>query len=74
MNVFDSLVSLVVVISVIGLIYWIGAVVSLVRAKTLPPTTRAVWALTICSVPILGALLWFWIGKEDAKALGKVDQ
>ena len=44
----------------------IGALVSLYRAEA-DGTTKAVWVLIVVMAPLLGAALWFVIGRSQAR-------
>jgi len=47
------------------LILWVWALVDLLRSSFADQTNKLIWTLVIIFLPLLGALLYFWIGQEQ---------
>ena len=63
-----AIASTLQIINALLLIVWvIMAVVTLfqLRGKNLPATPKAIWALIILGIPILGAVAFFIVKPED---------
>lgn len=46
---------------------WVWAFISIARADSVSGTERAVWVLIVIVAPLLGALLWFAIGRGRSR-------
>lgn len=42
----------------------VAALVSIVRSPSYTPALKALWVLGIIAVPLIGAVLWFAIGRK----------
>jgi hypothetical protein len=56
--------ALIVLVMIAIAVLWISAIVSITRAEQASGTERAVWILIVVLAPLLGALLWFAVGRR----------
>ena len=54
----------VVILSVVLLIPFLLAVVSIARSRTASGLEKAIWVLIVLLFPLIGAILWFVIGRR----------
>ena len=59
---------------VLNTILFIAALVSIARNKIHTTGGTIVWALIVLSVPVLGAILWFLVGRRDTSSAPLRDQ
>lgn len=58
-------------IVLILLIPFILAVVSIARSRTASGVEKAVWVLIVLLFPLIGAILWFVIGRRASRGAGR---
>lgn len=51
---------------VLNAVLFIAALVSIARNKTHTTGGTIVWALIVLSIPVLGSILWFLVGRRDS--------
>ncbi len=56
------------VISLIGLVLWIWALIDALRNPALSDTQRVVWVLVIFFTQILGAIVYFAVGRKSSRS------
>ena len=61
-------VLLMFVIGLLGLIFWVWMLVHAIQNKGLSDTERIIWVLVIIFVNLLGAFIYFLVGKPKAPA------
>ena len=47
-----------------GVVLFVVALVSIARNRTYSSGGTVVWALIVLALPVLGPVLWFWIGRQ----------
>jgi uncharacterized RDD family membrane protein YckC len=61
---FGPLLIFLIALGVAGTVFWIWALVDVIRNPTLDDSTRIVWVLVILCTHLLGAILYFLIGRS----------
>lgn len=54
----------VLILSIVLLIPFLLAIVSIARSRTASGLEKAVWVLIVLIFPLIGAILWFVIGRR----------
>ena len=54
-----------VVISLLALAGWIGALVSILRGEFKGHHDKLIWVLVVVFLPVIGSLLYFFIGRAQ---------
>ena len=57
-----------VLIGLVGLVFWIWMLVHAIQNKGLSDTERILWVLVIIFVNLLGAIVYFFVGRPRAPA------
>lgn len=55
-------------------VLFIAALVSIARNRIHTSGGTIVWALIVLSVPVLGSILWFFVGRRDSSSSRLRDQ
>lgn len=55
-------------------VLFIAALVSIARNRIRTSGGTIVWALIVLSVPVLGSILWFFVGRRDSSSSRLRDQ
>lgn len=55
-----------VLIGLVGLVFWIWMLVHAIQNKGLSDTERIMWVLVIIFVNLLGAIVYFFVGRPRA--------
>ncbi len=55
-------------LSIIGLVIWIWALIDALRNPALSDTQRVVWVLVIFFTQILGAIVYFAVGRKSSSS------
>jgi hypothetical protein len=56
-----------IILSIVFLIPFALAAVSIARSRTASGSEKAVWVLVILLFPLLGPILWFAIGRRSSR-------
>ena len=57
---------MVIVAGAVVAALFICAMINIARSKNYTPAGRALWLLIVCTLPALGPLLWFLIGRTPS--------
>ena len=56
-----------IILSIVFLIPFVLAIVSIARTRAASGLEKAVWVLIVLLFPLLGAILWFIIGRRSQR-------
>ncbi|RAV32408.1 PLD nuclease N-terminal domain-containing protein [Corynebacterium heidelbergense] len=51
--------------AILFIVLFVGALMSIVKSPNYERGGKALWALACFAFPVIGPLLWFWLGKDS---------